>query len=524
MLALSIAAAIPFLVFSILLIYGFTEDAKQAVLRELSQRTDSTAKSVSQELNMTLASVSALADSDAAIKGDHAALYELATKTVARTPRILAFSLVDSNKDIIFLTRRPFGTKGLVANQLESVARVFETGKPSASGPFPSPISSLMLTSLDVPIFHNGRVAFCIRAIFDTKTLNELVLAQELPEDWITGILDKNGFLVARSHTPEIFIGKLAAETVLTEIRGKKQGIFDAVSKEGTPIKTAFQPVPGWDWIVVIGVPAKSLNNPVESAFIRLIVFTVLSLLICGLLSHWVAKYVIRYFNAVAVSAEALRSGKQVDYSTIGVDELRDLAKRLGETTKRERKANEELNDVAARNSLVIAKLDEARRDALTGLMGRKMFFEAVDAMCKSASSKDNLKLAILFIDLDGFKAVNDSLGHAEGDKVLIHAAEILNKLTRNSDAVARLGGDEFVIGIQSNSDQIKETAKDVAKRILIDFKKIGHDISCSIGIYLIPLECTDISQAIGDADKAMYQAKRLGKNQYVLFTKSLES
>lgn len=120
-----------------------------------------------------------------------------------------------------------------------------------------------------------------------------------------------------------------------------------------------------------------------------------------------------------------------------------------------------------------------------------------------------------MFIDLDGFKQVNDRLGHERGDQVLAETAAILRATVRESDAVGRLGGDEFAICLTAPNAAIEEVAANVAGRIVERVREIGDGIGCSIGICLCPPGFSDVPQAIKGADEAMYEAKRAGKNRF---------
>lgn len=158
-----------------------------------------------------------------------------------------------------------------------------------------------------------------------------------------------------------------------------------------------------------------------------------------------------------------------------------------------------------------------ANHDPLTGLPSRQYGTQHLSEMVKQCALKHN-KLALLFIDLDGFKTVNDSLGHTEGDALLIKTAQKLQESIRASDLVARLGGDEFVVvltPIMHSSDYLE-----IANRILqkVDFSystnnKSAH-VTASIGIAVYPDDANSAQDLIRVADLAMYQAKNAGKNK----------
>jgi diguanylate cyclase (GGDEF)-like protein len=151
-----------------------------------------------------------------------------------------------------------------------------------------------------------------------------------------------------------------------------------------------------------------------------------------------------------------------------------------------------------------------ARSDLLTGLANRMLLNERLGAAC-SAAKRRNSELAILFIDLDGFKGVNDTLGHQVGDMLLQSVAARLRELTREEDVVARTGGDEFVILLE-DPDTVDAAA--TAQRIVEGFREplqVGDQtlsMSLSIGVACFPADGTDAETLLRNADTAMYQAK----------------
>jgi len=166
--------------------------------------------------------------------------------------------------------------------------------------------------------------------------------------------------------------------------------------------------------------------------------------------------------------------------------------------------------------------LYQANYDTLTGLPNRSLFIDRLNQSLPSMA-RSNKKLALLFIDLDGFKVVNDTLGHDIGDELLQQAAERLGHCVRTGDTVARLGGDEFTITMP-NLDDLKN-APIVAQRSLEALSKPfvigGHEafVSASIGITIFPDDATTSQELLKNADAAMYKAKDEGKANYQYFT-----
>ena len=192
-----------------------------------------------------------------------------------------------------------------------------------------------------------------------------------------------------------------------------------------------------------------------------------------------------------------------------GIGQLRDLGEQLKvEITERER-AEEQL----VRNAF---------SDALTGLANRALLRDRLDRALKRQIRHPDYLFAVLFLDLDRFKLVNDSLGHTIGDELLRAVARRLEKCLRSQDTVARLGGDEFTMFLEDIRDETDATrvAERVHKDLRAPFQVAGHEVftTSSIGIALSSTGYTQPEDLLRDADTAMYRAKSLGKACYSMF------
>ncbi len=163
--------------------------------------------------------------------------------------------------------------------------------------------------------------------------------------------------------------------------------------------------------------------------------------------------------------------------------------------------------------------------DDLTEVPNRKMLDRHIQkAIARSRRHQYNLTL--MFIDLDDFKIVNDTLGHEAGDQLLVEVVERLTECTREEDLISRLGGDEFIIVFEETSkEEIEDIANRIIKSVSLPYDIDGNEanISLSIGISMFPDDGEDKDTLIQNADKAMYFAKNNGKNRYEIYTKDLE-
>ncbi|HKV42384.1 MAG TPA: EAL domain-containing protein [Blastocatellia bacterium] len=172
--------------------------------------------------------------------------------------------------------------------------------------------------------------------------------------------------------------------------------------------------------------------------------------------------------------------------------------------------------------------LHEVFHDALTGLPNRAHFMDRLRAELDLAAAQPGRIFAVLFLDLDRFKVINDSIGHLFGDQLLIGIADRLHNCLRASDAIARLGGDEFTILLPEIQDETDATrVADRIKRAVAMPFRLGDYETCataSIGIAIYRGDYTRPEDLLRDADTAMYRAKTLGKAQYSIFDKTMHA
>lgn len=207
---------------------------------------------------------------------------------------------------------------------------------------------------------------------------------------------------------------------------------------------------------------------------------------------------------------EALRHGAQ-DYLLKGAGDAAQLRRSIRYAV--ERKAFESILS------------ERAHFDSLTGLVNRALFEDRLSHALAQAG-RTRKRVALMFIDLDGFKKVNDTFGHQAGDGVLKAVARLLHGIARGSETVARLGGDEFTVILEQVGTARHAAA--VAARILgaleapIAVRAGEIRVTCSIGVALFPDTATDAESLLRQADTAMFHAKRSGRNNVRFFGETL--
>ena len=244
---------------------------------------------------------------------------------------------------------------------------------------------------------------------------------------------------------------------------------------------------------------------------------------VCLVLAALLARAVTRPINSMTRAVERFADGELATGLPLDRrDEIGVLARRFYRMRKQIQQQIAELN--SRREEME----NLARSDPLTGLANRRLLVERAEHAFASAR-RDNERLAVLFIDLDRFKPINDNLGHAVGDLLLKAVAERIRGVIRESDTPARIGGDEFVVLLEMIQDDID--AQTVAEKIRValnqPFEIVGHGeehriaVSACIGIAFYPEDGTDMTELSRHADEAMYRAKENGRNAVAFYNTS---
>ncbi|HEX7177127.1 MAG TPA: EAL domain-containing protein [Pyrinomonadaceae bacterium] len=187
-----------------------------------------------------------------------------------------------------------------------------------------------------------------------------------------------------------------------------------------------------------------------------------------------------------------------------------------------------QIQDIGERKVSEERLLHDAFHDPLTGLPNRALFIDHVKMAISRARRRDDRPFAVLFIDLDRFKVINDSLGHLSGDDMLVGVARRLEGCLREGDTVARVGGDEFTVLLDElqNAEEAIQIAERIQRDVSAAFQINGHEVftTLSIGIAHGAPEYADPEDILRDADTAMYRAKTLGKARHEVFDKAMHA
>lgn len=231
-----------------------------------------------------------------------------------------------------------------------------------------------------------------------------------------------------------------------------------------------------------------------------------------GYIPHYLETGAGKVIGAGSREIEGLRQDGTVFPLEVAVSEVRFGERRLFAGVVR---------DITQRKEAEARLTYLAHYDTLTGLLSRTLFRDRAAQALRHADRAERL-VAIMYVDLDHFKDINDSLGHDVGDNLLKEIAKRITACLRTGDTVSRLGGDEFAIVLEnlSGTEDAAGVARKILEAVAEPFELDGHEIriSVSIGVTIYPFDDQDLDGLLRDADAAMYRAKQHGRNQFQLY------
>jgi diguanylate cyclase (GGDEF)-like protein len=467
----------------------------------LARDAIATARALTSVLDRELAGVQsalyALGTSPHLASGNFRAFYGQAKETL---PNLIATNivLIDRRDQQLLNTYRPFGHP-LPNYQAEQLKGIFKTGRPAVTDLFPGPVIGSPVLAIGVPVIRRNRVVYSLNAGLEPKRLSLILTQQRLPPEWITGIFDRTGTIVARTHDMDRFLGRKGSPALVKHITEVSEDAFESATLEGIPVLTAFSRSAVSNWTVAIGIPLQTLNNGLQRSLAWLVLGLML-LLACSLALAWyIAGRISRSIQGLSAPALALGLGHAVRVPPLQLKEVDEVGQALLDASRLLQKAQH-----------------RSQHDALTGLANRILLKDILDhhlTICRRTGAE----LSVLYVDLDGFKVINDTRGHAAGDELLRAVATRLKSGIRSSDLAARLGGDEFVVVlVNTGVGEAATLAAKLGESIAMPYRIGGAvlAITASIGIAGYPGSGASSDELLSSADHAMYEVKSARRRQ----------
>lgn len=305
MMAIGFLAALPILIFTVFAGRSLVNQQQAALSVELQQQADFGARELAREVRVVFATLDALATSDAAMRGDYAALHAHATRVVALSPRIGGISAVDADGVARLSTVVPFTVRMPVIAATDTDKKVLETGVRQLSPLHVAPLSGKKQVLFMVPVKQDGKIVMILRASMWTEAIGEVVYEQPVPATWNAAVVDQNMIQIARSRESARFVGQPATELTQVAIRAGKTTPYSAVTSDGDAMVASVARVAGTPWNVAIAAPKTWLDAEFWHAFLPTLWIGAFCVLLSALGTVWLARSLRRQIETLTATAAA---------------------------------------------------------------------------------------------------------------------------------------------------------------------------------------------------------------------------
>lgn len=469
---------------------------------QLANETVTTARALVSALDLELATIESglqvLAVSPQLATNDLTAFHSHA-KEALPSQKALNYVLVDAQGRQALNTLRPFGDKLPVTAASREAMTVFETGKTTVTDIFVGPVSGKPTMAMAVPVRQQGRIVYALNVGILPERIAGVLENQRLPEGWIGVITDGTGTIIARTHDNQRYQGQKVVPELVSAMQYSDEGIVEMRSLEGIPVISAFSRSQKSHWNAAVGIPQSVLTSGLRRS-LWLVIASTVAMMLGGLGLAWLyGARISNAFRGLMTLASELGEGRLIRAPVFRLREANAVGQSM----------------VEASTQLFKAQHD-AYHDPLTSLANRALFHQILKQQL-TYSQRENRPMGVLYIDLDGFKTVNDTQGHAAGDHLLRMTAQRIQDSVRGSDLAARLGGDEFAVLLAGSSLGDARLVADKLIAILsqpYQLLRAQVNISASIGIAVYPESATTAEDLLQQADAAMYAAKKAGKGR----------
>lgn len=442
-------------------------------------------------------------------------------------PRFANLSQSSPDGYIVCSTKPQRDNKRTFVGNTEWFKLVYQQNKFIIAPPYKGVVTGRMVSVLAYPIRDDaGKTIGALQLPIDLANFELMPGASKLPDSIIVTIFDSNGVMVARSQVSEQFIGKnLRDVEAVKQLLTMRNGTVKAVSSQSIERIYGFRPIPGTDWFAAAGIATNEALKSSRATAKHNAILGLVGLVFAAVIAFLVSKEISEPIARMQKTAGRIANGEYEQRASLaGPKEIAEVAGQF----------NAMLDAIEHSRAAQAARESEVHQlafyDVLTGLPNRRLLIQRIEELY--ATTKHTAQIgAIVYIDLDHFKDVNDAHGHLAGDQFLRAVADRISAILTGDDTLARIGGDEFVYvaaALGRNQAEAAAAALRLGAKIQSALQQPvdtdGHRsaASASVGITLFPKIGVTSEILLHEADIAMYRAKQCGSNEVVLFESSM--
>jgi PAS domain S-box-containing protein len=353
LLTLVLAALVPVLVFSFVMVVIFWRQERAAVERGMRETVHALVVTIDRELDSSITAMSALATSRALDSGNLHEFYEQATRLGANRTTWQSIALVNRSGAQLLDTLTPYGTALPAVSDREYFRQVLATGRPAISDALVAGVPTNRVVVIAAPVFRDGRLLYVLLATLDARHFEKILQQQKIPEGWRAGILDRRKVVMARTSSAERFVGRPGPAPLSERTREMDEGWLRHLSTEGTEVYTAFSRSPLSGWTVTLGVPAAVVDGSLQRSLGTVVAFGILFLVLGVALALRSGARIAESIAALSRAAGVLGRGETPPHVESSVDEIAGVGRALQDAggLLRDRALEREAATAAARDS-----------------------------------------------------------------------------------------------------------------------------------------------------------------------------
>ena len=422
---------------------------------------------------------------------------------------------------------QPGGKLAYVGGRL-SFQKLLKERRFNVGEPIFGKITGKWITVLSEPIWNERReMVGALQLPIDLKALDPNIPEHLLPPGSHYGFVSSDGVVIWRNHDTEGVIGTSPTSSAAQGVVRVRDGEFESRSTDGVNRYFAVVAMPEMGWIAYVGVPVAEVYAAAQQRAINAATIALAAIALLLVLATAIARRIARPVVELASVARAVHGGDLGVRAVLGGPrEIAAVAAEFNAMIAAQHR------DMTARKLAEDEIRHLAFEDPLTHLPNRLLLLDRLQQALAS-SARSNRLGALLLIDLDNFKTLNDTLGHDKGDLLLQQVGQRLAGCSREGDTVARLGGDEFVVLFEDLSETAEEAAtqseaagEKILAALRLPYLLAGYEnrSTPSIGVTLFSGHQNSIEDLLKQADLAMYQAKTAGRNMLRFFDPEMQA